>query len=206
MRVREGISRRPRFLERARQAVYDHFVLPFRQSHDPPGEVAWGASIGVFVGLTPTVGVQIYSMTVLWLLLRYVVRFRFNLTIAMATVWVTNPVTTLPLYFLFFETGDLLQTLVGQDPLGMTFATFKAELARAGADYEGWVRWLLVAGQYVIVEFGWPLVLGSMVYAVPSAVLAYPVTYVLLRRYRRYLAASEGLSYGEWRRRYETRP
>ena len=46
-----------------------------------------------------------------------------------------------------------------------------------------------------------PMVLGSLVYAIPGAVIAYPLTGIWLRRYRKFRAAAEGITYREWRAR-----
>jgi hypothetical protein len=75
---------------------YDRLILPFISSHAPVGEVSWGAAIGMFIALLPIVGIQMYVAATLWLICRYLFRFRFNLPIAMALVWITNPVTVLP--------------------------------------------------------------------------------------------------------------
>ncbi|HEX9841949.1 MAG TPA: DUF2062 domain-containing protein, partial [bacterium] len=182
-------SKRKRWYERAIQTVYDHLVVPFLQTHDKLNRVAWGAAIGMFTGLTPTVGVQMYLVTMLWALCRYVFRLRFNLTIAVSMVWITNPVTTIPIYYLFLKTGDLLLGALVYEVRTMTFAVFRAEVAQLGAGQQlDWLHWILYATQVLWVEFGWPIVMGSLVYAVPLGLLAYPFTRVTLKRYRRYLA------------------
>ncbi len=46
--------------------LYDHLVQPFVESSAPITHISWGAAIGMFVGLTPFVGIQMYTVTVIW--------------------------------------------------------------------------------------------------------------------------------------------
>jgi hypothetical protein len=55
------------------------------------------------------------------------------------------------------------------------------------------------------VEYGWPMVVGSLTVAVPASLASYPFTYATLHRYRRMLAESAGLSYEAWRQKYEAK-
>jgi uncharacterized membrane protein len=110
------------------------------------------------------------------------------------------------MYYLFLKTGDVLLAALGYQVVEMTFGVFREHVsALAEGENVGWVRWLINATQVLIVEFGWPMVLGSLLYAVPLGIAAHPVTLVTLRRYRRYLADAQGLTYEEWRSRYETK-
>lgn len=196
-----------RWLDWAIQKIYDHLVVPFLTTHDTLNRVAWGAAIGTFVGLTPTVGVQMYIVTLLWLLCRYGLRLRYNLTIAISMVWISNPVTMVPLYYLFLKTGDALLGLLGYPVTSLTFHVFRVEVAQmAQTPHLDWFHWLVYGVYVLLIEFGWPIVLGSLVYAIPGGLLAYPVTHHTLNRYRRYLARSQGLSYEHWRARYEVKP
>jgi uncharacterized protein len=195
-----------RILQRVSRTVYDHLVAPFLQTHDPLPAVAWGATIGMFVGLTPTVGVQMYIVTAIWVVCRYLFRFRFNLTIGVAMVWITNPITTIPFYYLFLRTGDLFLELLGYGSAPMSFAEFRAEVLELAAGQPmGWLEWLMYSTEVLVVEYGWPLLVGSLIFAIPGSVLSYPATMVFLGRYRRYLARQQGLSYEAWRERYESK-
>lgn len=194
------------WLIRVYNSIYHHLVLPFLETYDPPSQVALGAVVGMFVGLTPTMGVQMYVSALIWAVCRYIFRIRFNLAIAVALVWITNPVTVVPIYYLFLVTGQTFQGWVGVPVLPVSYTAFNSEVARlaAGGDV-GWLEWIFYASRVLIVEYGWPMVLGSLAYAVPLSLASYPLTYTLLRRYRRYLAGSQGLTYEQWRERFETR-
>ena len=189
-----------------RRLIYEHLIRPFQESHAPVREVSWGAAIGMLIALTPTVGAQMYITAFVWVICRYIVRFRFNLPIAIAMVWISNPVTMLPIYYIFLKTGDW--ALYAFEGLGepMTYAQFKVQLA-AALDHPGmdWSSKLVVGVQLLFWEFGWPMVVGSLFWAAPLAVLTFPVTAVGLHWYRRKLAKAEGISYEEWNRKHVSR-
>jgi len=183
--------------------VYQHLILPFQETHAPIWEVAWGASIGMFVGLTPTMGVQMYVTALIWLVCRYLLRFPFHLGIAIAMVWVSNPITFIPLYFLYLKTGDWLLGYLGFIPDHLSFAMFRESVLAMQGQEIGWLHRLLSGLYAIVVRYGWAIVVGSIVYTIPGTVLAYPVTALLLRRYRERLAAQEGITYQQWREKYE---
>jgi len=74
---------------------------------------ARGVAVGLFIGLTPTVGVQ----TILMILCCIIVGANFP--VAFAVSWLSNPITMAPLYWGFHKLGKLLYELVpiAQNPL-----------------------------------------------------------------------------------------
>jgi len=185
-------------------SIWAHLILPYLESHSPLRQVAWGSAIGMFVAITPTVGIQMYIVTLIWLLCRYLFRTPFTLSVSIAMVWISNPITVAPLYYLFLQTGDLLFGLMGQEVHDMTFEAFKAQVqALEDAGGDNFFEWLYHAMVVLVVEFGWPMLIGSLLYAIPLSILSYPTTIMLLGRYRRRLADSAGMSYEEWRKKFE---
>lgn len=176
------------------------------ETHDPLPEVARGAAIGIFLGLTPLVGVQMYMTGITWLVCRYVFRFHFNATIAVAMVWITNPITTPPIYYLYLITGQLVQSLLGHEVIPITYAAFQHQLnlLTHGANL-GFFEYIFYATWVLMENYGWPLVMGSMIYAIPFSLITHPATIKFLGKYRRFLAESEGVGYEEWREKYELR-
>lgn len=93
-----------------------HGALSLRE-----GGLRRGVAIGLFIGLTPTVGIQ----TVLMLLA--CVFWRASFPVAFAFSWVSNPLTMGPLYLGFHFIGELLfepliLTVVRVDGLAETAA------------------------------------------------------------------------------------
>lgn len=105
--------------------------------------VARGVAIGVFVGLTPTVGMQ----TVLMLI--GCVAVRGNFPAAFLASWISNPITLGPLYFAFNGLGEtVFGGVIGPE---ITISG-RAEGAAVGLIY---------------------MVLGSLLIAGPVAIAAY---------------------------------
>lgn len=67
-----------------------------------PEDIARGVFVGLFVGLTPTLGGQTLLMVLGCALLRG------NFPSAFAVSWVSNPFTIAPLYWLFHGIGEAL--------------------------------------------------------------------------------------------------
>lgn len=111
--------------------------------HD--GAVPRGIAVGLFIGLTPTVGLQTLLMVVGCMLLRG------NFPSAFAVSWVSNPLTLAPLFLTFNAIGE---TLFGP-VLGPVFRV-------AGA------------GEEVALETLF-LVLGSLCVALPAALAGYAI-------------------------------
>jgi len=83
--------------------IQDILINPVLHSRAPVSEVSLGDAVGDFLGLTPTVGVQMYLVAVVWSIYRYIFRRHFNLPVGVAMVWISNPLTMVPLYYLFLQ-------------------------------------------------------------------------------------------------------
>jgi len=137
---------------------------------DTVHSIALGAAVGMFVGMTPTVGLQM----VLILLVALVARplFRFNQVAGLIAVYISNPLTIIPIYWCDYKIGTLF---FGGT---VTRADFAAIL-----QYEGLAQWwqTLVA---LFVDVGAPLVVGSLIVGTVVALLTYPATRWLLLTFR----------------------
>jgi len=134
---------------------------------DSPHAIALGVAIGVFVGLTPTVGIQ----TVLILALVFLCRpfFYFNGSAAMAATYVSNPFTMVPLYYFWYQVGAWFI------PGNISFEDFNSALQFDG--FSGW--WSTVCN--LGVQVGIPTIIGGLLTAPFGVALAYPTAYFLVR-------------------------
>jgi uncharacterized protein len=83
--------------------------------------IAGGAALGLFIGFMPIVG-QMMAAAALAIL------FRVNLPIAISAVWVSNPVTMVPMYFFSYKLGAwILQVPVGQYGFSLSWHWFTHE-------------------------------------------------------------------------------
>ena len=141
---------------------------------DRPDTVALGVGVGLFVALTPTVGVQIAII----LMLAAIPGVRFNIPVALAMVWVSNTFTTIPLYYGMYWIGIML---LGQQLI--SFDVFKKKLLaviEATKEVEGFLESLWV-GVKELFDIGLDLVIPmwvggivlGVVCSVPAALLTY---------------------------------
>ncbi|MEJ2201737.1 MAG: DUF2062 domain-containing protein [Desulfuromonadaceae bacterium] len=124
-------------------------LLKFIRLRGTPEEIAKGMALGIFIGMTPTFGIQMGIAVLAAFLLGE------NKLASVLGVWVTNPVTAPFIYALEYESGRLL--------LGMSRVGLPAELTFDSLKTLGW-------------EVLLPLGLGSLIYGVICATLAFALT------------------------------
>lgn len=147
-RTRAWLIRHPRtraFLTRTGSLDVDEFTL------------ARGVAVGLFIGLTPTVGVQTVLMLALSVLLRA------NFPAAFLVSFINNPLTFPAFYFGFHQLGQEL----------MRFLPIRFE-SLSGLEEE-------------IAQETTALVAGSLAVAVPAAVVGYFVFLYVWRRFHLHL-------------------
>jgi len=76
-----------------------YFYDRFLRLHGSPEQIAWGAALGFFVAMTPTMGIQTL------LAVPIAAFFKINKVSAAATVWLTNPVTAPFIYGVNYMVG-----------------------------------------------------------------------------------------------------
>ncbi|MCP4295418.1 MAG: DUF2062 domain-containing protein [Proteobacteria bacterium] len=184
--------------------LYKNLLLPIIQSVSPLREAAIGSAVGMFVGLTPTVGIQMWIVFMIWLFCKYILKIKFDLVIGTALVWISNPLTMFFLYYGFLVTGTYFFQVFNIEFTEVSFSAFSSKLSLIvdAADKSGWV--VFVEGsKFLLIELGFPMVIGSLFYAIPIALLSYKGTMIFLKQYRIRCAESEGMDYESWRRKHE---
>ncbi len=166
------------FLQKTRHIVRQKIIDPIFKSQSPVKEVSWGVAVGMFFGLTPTMGIQMYIVTGIWLILRFFPKGSFNLPVACAMVWISNPLTVIPMYYVFFVTGDLL--LHGTSQAG-SFVWFRSKIEQIQEDFQG-IEFIIKILEFLIVDLGYPMLVGSLLYAIPIAFGSFFITKRLLTR------------------------
>ena len=127
---------------------------------DTAHSIALGTAVGMFIGMTPTVGIQMILVVVF----SFVVSpfFRFNRTAALITVYISNPITVAPIYWFNYKVGTLIFE-------GHAAYDVFARAVRFDSFAEWWQ-----AIQVLFGEIGPPLIFGSLVVAIVSSALTYP--------------------------------
>lgn len=138
---------------------------------DTPHSLALGTSIGVFIGITPTGGIQMaLVMITAFLTGRF---FHFNRIAGLLGVYISNPITGIPLCWYSYRIGTcFFEHNIGWDEFKRLFT--EAELM----NWWGTLKTIFFA-------VGPPLIVGSVVLAAIMAVISYVLIYVLAARFQR---------------------
>ncbi len=139
--------------------VLKYYWVRLTRLRGDPRKLAWGMALGVFVGITPTVPFHMVTVLTLAPLLR------ISVVTAYMGIWVMNPVTIAPLYYLAYEVGRRL--------------LFPGEALRLPE------AWTWQAALDVLWRGGLALQVGGVIIALPPAVASYFLTLWAVRRYRR---------------------
>ncbi|NIQ94584.1 MAG: DUF2062 domain-containing protein [Desulfuromonadales bacterium] len=128
-------------------------VVRFLRLRGTPEEIAKGFALGIFIGMTPTFGIQMALAIFFAFLLRE------NKLAALIGVWISNPLTAPFIYALEYESGRIL---LGMDRVRLAmqfnFDTFKS------------LSW----------EVFLPMWVGSLVFGTLCALICYSITLRLL--------------------------
>jgi uncharacterized protein (DUF2062 family) len=153
----------------------DFFIYRVLHVDDTPHRIALGVAIGMFVTWTPTIGFQmILTVLICWLV-------RANKAVGVPFVWLSNPLTIVPIYYPNYVVGCWF---VGGD-----FADFDFIEAMTRELPAGWwakiIAWWSNMGQALWRVFV-PLWVGSIIVGLIIGVMTYPLVYWAVVAYRRH--------------------
>ncbi len=147
--------------------------------HDTPHRIAWGVFLGFVVAFTPTVGVQMMLFVVVATVLRS------NKVSGLPVVWLTNPLTVVPIYYSCWRIGAFLLGTDDDPERGQEIID-----RLAGAE-ESFSVSRMVEGDFwgeifrTMWELGAELWLGGVLVGVVLGGIFYPVTIFAVNAYRR---------------------
>ncbi|HUV38394.1 MAG TPA: DUF2062 domain-containing protein, partial [Planctomycetota bacterium] len=131
---------------------------------DTPHSIAMGVAVGLFVGLTPTVGVQMLLVVLVSLFIRC------NRTVGCALVWLTNPLTMVPVYFFNYMVGTWVLRI---QPVSIEVFGHKITDAFHHVYWHERLVAMVRAMGRLAIDVAGPMWLGSVVVSVVLAVPAY---------------------------------
>jgi len=179
---------------RLRSALKSRLVTPILDGKHSVEYTARGVAVGLFIALTPTVGVQILIIAALWTVVRTLKPdWDFNLIVASAWTLVTNVLTVAPAYYVFVQTGRIMlgrwDNLRGYDAYVTRFD--KTEFPDLSW-YESIWRQMVE----VFDVFGLPMVIGCLPWAIAGAWIGYVWSFRLITRHRAKSAAHHAATPG----------
>jgi uncharacterized protein (DUF2062 family) len=178
-------------LRRLKKLYFKLLRLAF-YSEDSQHRVAMGAFWGMFWGLTPTVGIQITILTVQCAIFFALNRLSkgklswlpFSLPLAIGCTWLSNPANMILLYFSFYYVGALV--LPGWEAMGWSEFSNVLKPLLSVDGFSSLKQGLVDLGTKIV----YPMVMGSLFIAIPSAIASYfGVRYILSKFAERRKAA-----------------
>ncbi|MBN2581973.1 MAG: DUF2062 domain-containing protein [Planctomycetes bacterium] len=151
---------------------------------DSASRIALGAAVGMFVAMTPTIGLQ---MLIVLFLLTFIPG---NRVAGLPMVWITNPATAVPIYVFNYRVGAWI---LGGEVAATTHREWAELVKRVPSFWQAfhspvaWVgdlwSWL---GEFWKTMEGiiGPLWLGSAIVGLAAALVTYAVMYYLICFYR----------------------
>ncbi len=147
-----------------------------------PAYIARGAGIGLFISFTPTVGFQIPILVGLRLLAKRT--WPFHLPLALLTTLPTNALTIPFAYYVYVVTGRLM---LGRTENLRGFDFFLDRLNQSTASNLTWYEELWQSAYVLLAEFGMPLFIGSLPWALLISMVGYRFTLQLAMRRKGYV-------------------
>ncbi|MBE9535542.1 MAG: DUF2062 domain-containing protein [Proteobacteria bacterium] len=141
-----------RYQGTALERSFRYLYLRFLRLRGSAKDVARGMALGVFIGITPTMGVQMPIALFFAMLLKE------NKLAAVIGVWISNPMTAIPIYTYNFKIGKYI---LGTPDIKMPSFTSLQDVLALGHD------------------LFMPLFVGSIVAGIFSAAVAYVATYYI---------------------------
>ena len=171
-----------RLAARFRRVILYRLIMPVLRAKHPPEYTARSVFIGLLVAMTPTVGIQMPIVLLVWFAIRYTKRqWDFNVIIAMAWTWVTNVFTLGPIYYLFLVSGRMM---LGEPGDLSGYSEFIGMLKQTLSADTGFFESLWTYTVDLFRIWGAPMFLGSVPWAIASAFIGYRWSLKLVQRVR----------------------
>ncbi|MFC1822845.1 DUF2062 domain-containing protein [Thermodesulfobacteriota bacterium] len=155
-RQRQSNNRANR-LKRSLQRVYIRFI----RIRGEPNNIALGFALGLFVGMSPSMGAQTVIAIFLAALLKW------NKISAAIGVWITNPFTAPVIYLVTYRIGaKLLGVTKNYTPNDEPTLTIVEKMLQKAPD------------------IFWALIVGGIIVGIPLAIIGYYFSFSAVQRYQ----------------------
>jgi hypothetical protein len=172
--------------ERLKRVVRYRLHIPMLRNKQSPTHVARGVMVGMIWAMTPFFGFQMGLVFATWMASRWLFGWNFCLVNGLAWTWTTNVFTLIPVFYLFYVTGQMLMGGFS-DPVG--YDNFKSAVLTAEHDAVENPSHLGAQMSKLWNAFGLPLFAGSAVWATITGCLAYWLSLGFVTRYREHRAS-----------------
>ncbi|MBT5570204.1 MAG: DUF2062 domain-containing protein [Alphaproteobacteria bacterium] len=160
----------------------EKLIHPVFHPQHPPEYTARAVGVGLFVAFTPFFGVHIAIVLALWAITRAVGgNLSFNPVLASAWTLISNVFTIAPLYYIFIQTGQFMS---GQWKQIQSFETYLPEFEKTSYTEFSWIEVMSTKAVALFAQFGVPLFLGCLPWALCIGLTGYCVSLYFIRRHR----------------------
>lgn len=155
--------------------------IPMIRSAHPPEHTARGVMMGLIWAFIPLFGLQMGFVVLNWIVANRL-GWNFALIPALAFTWVTNILTIVPTYYVYYVTGQAMlghwSDVAGYDAFAALFASTAPPDAGFFESIWAWIQTLLT-------YWGLPIVLGSVPWTILIGWAGYRLSLNFIRAYRR---------------------
>lgn len=157
-------------------------IKPILRALHSPEYTARGVGVGLFVGFTPTFGIHIPIVFAMWAVAKIVKgNLTFNPILALAWTMFANIFTIAPLYYLFVQTGRFM---LGRWEHIQNYESYFTRLEKIPYTDIGWIEDMWIQAVGLLSEFGVPLFIGSLPWAIGFGLFGYFWSLRFARRHR----------------------
>jgi uncharacterized protein (DUF2062 family) len=148
-------------------------LIELARQKDTPHKVALGMALGIFIGILPIMGIQMAVVTI------FALPLRGNLKAAIAGVWISNPITFIPMYWSYYVFG-----LLFVPSRRITWDQFTELITQAvvwdWGDMSGSIQHMLDLGADILI----PMWIGATILGVVFGIPTYFFTRRFVVKYR----------------------
>ncbi|TDQ83153.1 hypothetical protein A8950_1438 [Dongia mobilis] len=167
------------FFRRLNRYIRYRLVTPMLRAKHPAAYSARSVLVGVVCGLMPVIG-QSTVVLLVWLVAR---RFNWGFNVVMAALWtfISNPLTTAPMFYTFYVTG---QVMLGNWNDLSGFDRFSAFTHHLIADELGFREQVSLVFRMLFLDWGLAMWTGFIPWAILCGWLGYRWSLRLIIAYR----------------------
>ena len=163
-----------------KKLIYKKLIKPILQSKQPAIYKARGVAVGLGLAMTPLVGVQMPLVFFTWVVLKKM-KYDFSLPLALAWTWVTNVFTLVPVYYVFYITGQVMRLNFGnitgyQSVKSLIEADFLADISL--------IDQLKSFFELFFIDWGISMFIGCIPWVIFGIILGYRLTLKFEKRRR----------------------
>lgn len=147
---------------------FNKFVKHIFELRDSPHSIALGVAIGIFVGLTPTMGIQMVISAII------ATFCGANRIAAISMVYITNPLTAIPIYTSIYYFGSFL--------LGIEHQGFSRILKKIISQENTLDKFKMIISQGWAVQL--PLWFGAIIVGTACSIPSYILIKAMVVRHR----------------------